>query len=166
MEEPEHRMSRINNITNEFNLQCHTLESYPSIVKIVSEVMHDDFYHLATQSFYSYSFEDEFSTINTNINGTHFVLAALNLVNPTCRFYFAGSSEMFGKVAEVPQNESTHFHPRSPYGISKVTGYDLTRNYRESNNIFACSGILYNHESPKRGFEFVTRKITSHVAKI
>jgi len=114
----------------------------------------------------SYSFEDEFSTINTNINGTHFVLAALKEAAPTCRFYFAGSSEMFGRVEEVPQKETTRFHPRSSYGISKVAGFDLTRNYREAYGLFACSGILFNHESPRRGFEFVTRKITSQVAQI
>ncbi|MDE2725909.1 MAG: GDP-mannose 4,6-dehydratase, partial [Gemmatimonadota bacterium] len=85
---------------------------------------------------------------------------------PECRFYFAGSSEMFGKAEEVPQTEITRFHPRSPYGISKVAGFDLTRNYREAYGLYAASGILFNHESPRRGFEFVTRKITSHVARI
>jgi GDPmannose 4,6-dehydratase len=94
------------------------------------------------------------------------MLAALRQVAPKCRFYFAGSSEMFGKVEEVPQTESTRFHPRSSYGISKVCGYDLTRNYREAYRIFAVSGILFNHESPRRGYEFVTRKITSGIARI
>ena len=126
----------------------------------------DECYHLAAQSFVSYSFEDEFSTINTNVNGTHFVLSAVKENAPGCRFYFAASSEMFGMAEEVPQNEKTRFHPRSPYGISKVTGFDLTRNYREAYDLFACNGILFNHESPRRGFEFVTRKITSKVAKI
>jgi GDPmannose 4,6-dehydratase len=121
---------------------------------------------LAAQSFVSYSFEDEFSTLNTNINGTHFMLAALKDAAPRCRFYFAASSEMFGHVRESPQSETTSFHPRSAYGISKVAGFDLTRNYREAYGMHATSGILYNHESPRRGFEFVTRKITSHVAKI
>jgi GDPmannose 4,6-dehydratase len=87
-------------------------------------------------------------------------------LQPQCRFYFAGSSEMFGKVREVPQKETTPFHPRSPYGISKVAGFDLTRNYREAYDLFCVSGILFNHESPRRGFEFVTRKITSAVARI
>ena len=104
--------------------------------------------------------------MNTNINGTHYVLAALRELQPRCRFYFAGSSEMFGKVREVPQREETPFHPRSPYGISKVAGFDLTRNYREAYGMFCASGILFNHESPRRGFEFVTRKITSTVARI
>jgi GDPmannose 4,6-dehydratase len=121
---------------------------------------------LAAQSFVSYSFDDEFSTLQSNINGTHHILAALKNVVPSCRFYFAGSSEMFGKAAEVPQTETTRFHPRSAYGISKVAGFDLTRNYREAYSIHASSGILFNHESPRRGFEFVTRKISSGVARI
>jgi GDPmannose 4,6-dehydratase len=104
--------------------------------------------------------------MNTNINGTHYMLAALRELAPGCRFYFAGSSEMFGKVSEVPQRETTPFHPRSPYGISKVAGFELTRYYREAYQMFCCSGMLFNHESPRRGFEFVTRKITSTAARI
>jgi GDPmannose 4,6-dehydratase len=142
------------------------LESFPSLYKILEQVQPDECYHLAAQSFVSYSFDDEFSTFTTNINGTHFLLAALKDTCPKCRFYFAGSSEMFGRVEEIPQTERTRFHPRSAYGISKVAGFDLTRNYREAYGIHASSGILFNHESPRRGFEFVTRKITSGVAKI
>jgi GDPmannose 4,6-dehydratase len=104
--------------------------------------------------------------MNMNINGTHYVLAALRELRPKCRFYFAGSSEMFGNVNEVPQNETTALQPRSPYGISKVAGFHLTRNYREAYGLYCVSGILFNHESPRRGFEFVTRKITSTVARI
>ena len=114
----------------------------------------------------SYSFEDEFSTLNANINGTHYLLGSLKNVAPACRFYFAGSSEMFGRAEQVPQNERTIFHPRSAYGISKVAGFDLTRNYREAYGLHASNGILFNHESPRRGFEFVTRKITACVARI
>ena len=133
------------------------MESYASIFNVVEKVKPDECYHLAAQSFVSYSFEDEFSTINTNINGTHFVLSAIKEKAPECKFYFAGSSEMFGLVKETPQNENTPFHPRSPYGISKVAGFDLTRNYREAYNLFARSGICFNHESPRRGYEFVNR---------
>jgi GDPmannose 4,6-dehydratase len=129
-------------------------------------VQPDECYHLAAQSFVSYSFDDEFSTINTNINGTHNMLSVIRNLAPECKFYFAGSSEMFGKVEVTPQNEDTRFRPRSAYGISKVAGYDLTRNYREAQGMFACSGILFNHESPRRGFEFVTRKITAAAARI
>jgi GDPmannose 4,6-dehydratase len=132
----------------------------------MDHVKPDECYHLAAQSFVSYSFEDEFSTITTNVNGTHYVLSALKERAPQCRFYFAASSEMFGNAQEVPQHEMTPFYPRSPYGISKVTGFHLTRNYREAYNIYALSGILFNHESPRRGLEFVTRKITNAVAKI
>jgi GDPmannose 4,6-dehydratase len=133
---------------------------------VVHEVQPDECYHLAAQSFVSYSFDDEFSTLNTNINGTHFLLSAVKTLTPHCRFYFAGSSEMFGLAETVPQNEDTRFHPRSSYGISKVAGFDLTRNYREAYGMYASSGILFNHESPRRGFEFVTRKITAGVARI
>ncbi|MGE5411745.1 MAG: GDP-mannose 4,6-dehydratase [Clostridiales bacterium] len=166
LEDASHRMWRIKNILPHLQLHSASLESYPSIFSIFNKIRPDECYHLASQSFVSYSFEDEFSTLNTNINGTHFVLAALKEAVPQCKFYFAGSSEMFGNVKSVPQNELTAFYPRSPYGISKVAGFDLTRNYREGYNIFSCSGILFNHESPRRGYEFVTRKITSHVAKI
>jgi GDPmannose 4,6-dehydratase len=142
------------------------MESYASIFDIVAEVKPDECYHLAAQSFVSYSFEDEFSTINTNLNGTHYVLSAIKRQAPKCKFYFAASSEMFGHVKETPQDENTPFHPRSPYGISKMAGYELTRNYREAYGLFALSGILFNHESPRRGAEFVTRKITSAAARI
>jgi GDPmannose 4,6-dehydratase len=104
--------------------------------------------------------------MNININGTHYVLAALKDLRPNCRFYFAGSSEMFGKAQEVPQRETTTFHPRSPYGISKVAGFHLTRNYRDAYQMYCVSGILFNHESPRRGFEFVTRKTTNAAAQI
>jgi GDPmannose 4,6-dehydratase len=166
LEDPEHRLWRIKHLLPRLRLEPASLESYPSLVRVVQRVQPDECYHLAAQSFVSYSFEDEFSTINTNINGTHYMLAAVKEAAPRCRFYFAASSEMFGHVREVPQNENTPFHPRSPYGISKVAGFDFTRNYREAYGLFAVSGILFNHESPRRGFEFVTRKITSTVAKI
>jgi GDPmannose 4,6-dehydratase len=147
-------------------LHAGSLESFPSLYQIVRRIQPDECYHLAAQSFVSYSFDDEFSTLNTNINGTHYLLAAVKEAAPNCRFYFAGSSEMFGKVEEIPQTEHTRFHPRSAYGISKVAGFDLTRNYREAYGLYAASGILFNHESARRGFEFVTRKITSGVAAI
>ncbi|HAL16353.1 MAG TPA: GDP-mannose 4,6-dehydratase, partial [Anaerolineaceae bacterium] len=132
----------------------------------VREVRPDECYHLAAQSFVSYSFDDEFSTLSTNINGTHFILAALKDLAPQCRLYFAGSSEMFGNAPVSPQDESTPFNPRSPYGISKLAGFHLVRNYREAYNLFACNGIMFNHESERRGYEYVTRKITSTVAAI
>jgi GDPmannose 4,6-dehydratase len=166
IEDPEHRLWRINPIRERLHLHAASLESLPSIYRVLQTIGPHECYHLAAQSFVANSFEDEFSTLNANINGTHHMLAALRDVVPHCRFYFAASSEMFGKVAEVPQNEQTPFHPRSAYGISKVAGFHLARNYREAYGIFASCGILYNHESPRRGYEFVTRKITSHAAKI
>ena len=166
IEDPEHRLWRILHLKDRLKLHAASLESLPSIYRVFQAVKPDECYHLAAQSFVAYSFEDEFSTLNANINGTHHVLAALRDCAPDCRFYFAASSEMFGKVAQMPQNELTPFHPRSAYGISKVAGFHLTRNYREAYGVKASSGILYNHESPRRGFEFVTRKITSHAARI
>jgi len=166
LEAPETRFSRLSQIVDRLTLHPATLESYPSIYHIISRHDFDECYHLAAQSFVAESFSDGFSTMNININGTHYVLAALRDLRPRCRFYFAGSSEMFGKAEEVPQTETTKFHPRSPYGISKVAGFHLTRNYRDAYQMYCVSGILFNHESPRRGFEFVTRKVTNAVAQI
>ena len=166
LEDPSRRFTRVEHLLARLTMHAASLQSYPSIFHIFSRQQFDECYHLAAQSFVAESFADGFSTMNTNINGTHYMLAALRELQPQCRFYFAGSSEMFGKVREVPQAEATPFHPRSPYGISKVAGFDLTRNYREAYQMYCVSGILFNHESPRRGFEFVTRKITSTVARI
>jgi len=166
LEDPLHRLWRLRGILDRIQLHPASMESYASIFRAVEDVRPDECYHLAAQSFVSYSFDDEFSTINTNINGTHFILSALKEKAPDCHFYFAASSEMFGEPGRSPQNEDTPFRPRSPYGISKVAGLHLTRNYREAYGLFACNGILFNHESERRGHEFVTRKITSAVASI
>jgi GDPmannose 4,6-dehydratase len=166
IEDPEHRLSRIRHIQDRLTLHAASLESYASIHGVVDAAQPDECYHLAAQSFVTYSFDDEFSTLNANINGTHYLLSAVKRLAPRCRVYFAGSSEMFGAAEETPQNERTRFRPRSCYGISKVAGYELTRNYREAYGMFASNGILFNHESPRRGYEFVTRKITSGVSKI
>lgn len=166
IEDPNHKMGRINHISKDLNLHIASIENFPSIAKVFREINPVECYHLASQSFVSYYFDDEFSTLNTNINGTHYVLSSLKEFSPHCKFYFAGTSEMFGSASISPQNEYTAFNPRSAYGISKAAGYFLTKNYRKDYNIFACNGILYNHESPRRGYEYVTRKITSHAAKI
>lgn len=166
LEDPQRRFDRIGHLLDHLTLHTAGLESYPSIFHVVSRNHFDECYHLAAQSFVGESLADGFSTMTTNINGTHYMLAALRELQPDCRFYFAGSSEMFGNVNETPQKETTSFHPRSPYGISKVAGFHLSRNYREAYEMFCASGILFNHESPRRGFEFVTRKITSAVARI
>jgi GDPmannose 4,6-dehydratase len=166
LEQPEHRLSRLASVLDKIHIHAANLDSYASIFHIFTKHEFDECYHLAAQSFVAESFADGFSTMATNINGTHYVLAALRELEPKCKFYFAGSSEMFGKVRETPQNENTPFHPRSPYGISKCAGFQLSVNYREAYGMFCCNGILFNHESPRRGLEFVTRKITNGVARI
>jgi GDPmannose 4,6-dehydratase len=166
LEQPGQRLGRLKNCLDRIHIHPASLDSYASVFHIFTQQQFDECYHLAAQSFVAESFADGFSTMNTNINGTHYVLAALREVQPNCRFYFAGTSEMFGKARETPQRETTPFHPRSPYGVSKVAGFYLAVNYREAYGIPCSSGILFNHESPRRGFEFVTRKITDAVARI
>ncbi len=161
------RTWRLRNIIKDIHLHSGSLESYATIFNLIMKIQPDEIYHLGAQSYVAYSFEDEFSTFSMNINGTHNMLSALKeFSNKKPKFYFAASSEMFGKAKETPQKETTPLHPRSPYGISKVTGYHLVKNYREAYNMHASSGILFNHESPRRGFEFVTRKISYGVARI
>jgi GDPmannose 4,6-dehydratase len=166
MEAPESRFARLSGCLDRIVLHAATLESYPSIFQVISHHHFDECYHLAAQSFVGETFADGFSTLSTNTSGVHYVLAALHEMQPRCRFYFAGSSEMFGSTRETPQRETTPFQPRSPYGISKVAGYHLTRNYREQYGMFAATGILFNHESPRRGHEFVTRKISRGAARV
>ena len=166
IEDQDHRLWRIKHLLNKITLHSASLESYASLVKIISKLKPTELYHLGAQSFVAYSFQDEFSTINSNINGTHYILSALKDFSIKTKLYFAGSSEMFGKVQRIPQNEKTRFYPRSSYGISKCTGFDLIRNYREAYNMFACTGILFNHESPRRGANFVTTKIIKNAVLI
>jgi len=166
LEDETHRLWRIRKIIKDVTLHPASLESYPSIIKVIQKISPNEVYHLGAQSYVSYSFEDEFSTLTSNINSTHYCLSAIRELKLDTKFYFAGSSEMFGKVKETPQTENTAFHPRSTYGISKVAGFELTRNYREAYNIHASTGILFNHESERRGFEFVTRKISYSAARI
>ena len=167
LEDETHRLWRIRKILKDINLHAGSLESYASLFNIILKIKPNEVYHLAAQSYVGYSFEDEFSTLNININGTHYLLSAVKeFIASKVKFYFAGSSEMFGKVKTIPQNEDTPFNPRSSYGISKVTAFHMVKNYREAYKLHASSGILFNHESPRRGFEFVTRKISHAVAKI
>ena len=142
------------------------INNFSKIKKIIKKVKPNEFYHLAAQSFINYKFEDEFFKLNPNINGTHYILSAIKEFSPKTKFYFASSSELFGNVKTSPQNEETKFNPRSAYGVSKVAGFYLTKNYREAYNIHACSGILYNHESPRRNINFVSRKITKNLSLI
>jgi GDPmannose 4,6-dehydratase len=166
LENNNQRLWRLKDILKKIKIHSASLESYASLSIIIQKIKPDEIYHLGAQSYIDYAFKDEFSTMNTNVNGTHYLLSIIKNFSPKSKFYFAGSSEMFGKVTEIPQKETTRFYPRSTYGVSKCTGFELTRNYREAFNLFCCSGILFNHESPRRGIEFVTRKITNAVANI
>jgi GDPmannose 4,6-dehydratase len=142
------------------------LLEYSNIFNTVKDVRPDEFYNLAAQSFVGISFQQPISTMNVTGMGVAYILDALKTVSPETRFYQASTSEMFGKVQAIPQNETTPFYPRSPYGCAKLLGHWLTVNYRESYGMFCASGILFNHESQLRGPEFVTRKITMHVARV
>ena len=149
-----------------FNLVNGDLTDQSSIDNAVKEIQPDEFYNLGAQSFVPESWRSPTMTADVTGLGALRCLEAIKLVKPDCKFYQAGSSEQFGDVREIPQNELTPFYPRSPYGCAKVFAYDITRNYRESYGLFACTGILFNHESPRRGLEFVTRKVTITVARI
>ena len=137
-----------------------------SLIKAMRLSQADEVYNLAAQSFVATSWEQPLATIEINGCGVTNILEAIRIVKPEARFYQAATSEMFGKVQEMPQTEKTPFYPRSPYGVAKLYGFWITKNYRESFDMFACSGILFNHESERRGKEFVTRKITNGVARI
>lgn len=165
-ENQDERFSRIKHFLDEITLHYGDVTDYPTVWQVIAKVRPDECYHLAAQSQVGISFRDQFGAFNTNTNSTHYLLSALKELKPDCRFYFAGTSEMFGNTIETPQKETTPFNPASPYGVSKLAAYHLTRMYRDAYGMFAVSGILFNHESPRRGFEFVTRKITSTVAKI
>ncbi len=157
---------RIDHLLDHISLHQADLTDSHSLMRLVSEIRPAEIYNLAAQSFVPTSWHEPVFTADVTALGVTRVLDALRLVDPTIRFYQASSSEMFGKVQETPQTERTPFWPRSPYSVSKVYGHWLTVNYRESYDLFACSGILFNHESPRRGLEFVTRKITHTVARI
>jgi len=166
IEDPAHRLVNIHHLLDRIRLHAGSVDNHLSMYRIVNQVQPDECYHLAASSFVSYSLDDEASVLSSNFNATHYLLSSLRELAPACRLYFAGSSEMFGNADVHPQDESTRFNPRSIYGISKLASYHLVCNYRRQHGLFACTGILYNHESPRRGFEFVTRKISATVARI
>jgi GDPmannose 4,6-dehydratase len=160
------KFDRVEHIKDRINIrQADLLDQY-SISKIIEEVQPEEVYNLAAMSFVPTSWDQPVLTAEFTAIGVTRMLEAIRAVNPRIRFYQASSSEMFGLVKEIPQTELTPFHPRSPYGVAKVYGHWITVNYRESYNIFGVSGILFNHESPRRGIEFVTRKVTYNAAKI
>lgn len=160
------RYERIEHIQNQLQLVQGDMGDLSSLISAINAVEPDEVYNLAAQSFVPTSWNQPVFTGDITGLGVTRLLEAVRTVNPAIRFYQASSSEMFGKVREVPQKESTPFYPRSPYGVAKVYGHWITVNYRESYDLFTCSGILFNHESPRRGLEFVTRKVTYHAAKI
>ena len=159
-------VERISHIADRLHLHQGDLLDQHSLVRLLEEIHPNEVYNLAAQSFVPTSWEQPIFTAEVTGLGVTRVLDSIRQVDKGIRFYQASSSEMFGKVRETPQRESTVFHPRSPYGVAKVYGHYITLNYRESYNLFACSGILFNHESPRRGPEFVTRKISQTVAQI
>ncbi|HZG84925.1 GDP-mannose 4,6-dehydratase [Paenibacillus sp.] len=156
----------IEHIKDEIEWLSGDLTDLSSLIFAVSISQPDEVYNLAAQSFVETSWPQPLFTGHATALGVTNMLEAVRIVKPDARFYQASSSEMFGKVVEIPQKESTPFYPRSPYGVAKVYGHWITVNYRESFNMYACSGILFNHESPRRGLEFVTRKVTNAVARI
>jgi GDPmannose 4,6-dehydratase len=157
---------RIEHLLDRITLKPADLLDQLSIIRLIDEVRPQELYNLAAMSFVPASWDQPMLTGEYNSQGVTRVLDAIRQVDPSIRFYQASSSEMFGKVREVPQSEKTPFYPRSPYGVSKVFAHYITVNYRESYNLFAVSGMLFNHESPRRGVEFVTRKVTDAVARI
>ncbi|MFN3741074.1 MAG: GDP-mannose 4,6-dehydratase [Anaerolineales bacterium] len=161
-----HNYERIQHLLDQITLVQGDLHDQGSLLAILEEYQPDEVYNLAAQSFVPTSWSQPALTAEVTAVGVTRMLEAIRYVNPKIRFYQASSSEMFGKVVEVPQRETTPFYPRSPYGVAKVYGHWITVNYRESFGMFAVSGILFNHESPRRGLEFVTRKISDGVARI
>jgi GDPmannose 4,6-dehydratase len=157
---------RIEHLLDRIEIVAADLLDQHSLTVVLQETRPDEVYNLAAQSFVPTSWTQPVLTGEFTALGVTRILEAVRLVNPKARFYQASSSEMFGKVSETPQRETTSFYPRSPYGVAKVYGHWITVNYRESYNLFAVSGILFNHESPRRGIEFVTRKVTDGVARI
>jgi GDPmannose 4,6-dehydratase len=157
---------RIEHLLDRIQLRPADLLDQLSLIRVMAEVQPNEVYNLAAMSFVPASWDQPMLTGEFNAQGVTRVLEAIRQVDPSIRLYQASSSEMFGKVREVPQTELTPFYPRSPYGVSKAFGHYITVNYRESYGLFACSGILFNHESPRRGLEFVTRKVSDGVARI
>ncbi len=163
LEDPSQGLSRLEPVLDRIRLHPTALNGIASLIR---EIQPDECYHLAAQSSVGFSFQDEFSTLATNVGGTHLVLASIKDHCPTCKVYFAGSSEMFGSSPDAALNEESPCRPVSTYGISKLAGRHLTRYYREVHGLFAACGILFNHESPRRGLEFVTRKVSHAAARI
>lgn len=165
-EDEEHRLRNIIHIKDRINLHPGSTDDHLSLYKIFKEVLPDECYHLSAASFVSYKLDDEFMLMNYNFSSTHYLLSIIKEAKPQCRFFFAGSSEMFGESDLSPQTEETKFNPKTIYGISKAASFYLVKNYREKEGIYACTGIMYNHESPRRGYQYITRKVAHSAAQI
>lgn len=155
-----------NELSDKVKIYYGDITNHKLLGKLIIEIKPDEIYHLAAQSRVDVSFKDDFKTFNTNTNSVYYLLSAIKNLKSDCKMYFVASSEMFGKPSVSPQEEKTPFNPVSPYGISKAVGFHLVKMFRDAYGIFACSGILFNHESPRRPYNYVTRKITSTAAKI
>lgn len=166
LEEQSGKMHNVLPIVNEIVFHEGSLIDHLSLYKTIQAIQPDECYHLSAHSFVNYSLSEELDAMHYNFDSTHHLLSVLNEVCPQCKFFLAGSSEMFGEPDVSPQIETSRHNPKSIYGISRVASASLVKNYRHKASLFACTGILYNHESPRRGHAFVTRKITSTVAKI
>lgn len=164
--EKEGCLRNIAHLLGRVHLHFGSVDQKPFLSDVIGTSQPDECYHLAASSFVNCAFEEEESVLGNNVRSTHALLGVLKAKAPACRLFFAGTSEMFGQAEVAPQDERTPLMPRSIYGISKVAGHQLVRYYREHHGLFACTGILYNHESPRRGFQFVTRKITAAAARI
>ena len=162
----ENHLRNINHIEDKITLFSCDIRSYEQIVNVIAKENYDEIYHLASQSFVFDSFKDPFTTYETNFKGTMNILEAIKNFSPSSKLYFAATSEMFGEVSETPQKESTSFNPQSPYGVSKLAGFEMCRLYRKSYKLFIACGILFNHESPRRGNNFVTKKIINHLNNV
>ncbi len=167
IENPAHKLKNLQRgVLDRITLIPISVTDPMAVFKAIAKIQPDEVYHLAASSFVSYEFEDEISIMNSNFNSTYYLLSSLFETNPKCKFFFAGSSEMFGEPLESPQNERSQFNPKSIYGISKISSYYLLKNYRDKKGFFTCTGIMYNHESSRRKSEFVTKKIIEMAVKI
>jgi GDPmannose 4,6-dehydratase len=164
--ENKNNLKNIAGILDNITLHTSSLDNHLLVHKIISKIKPTECYHLAANSFVNHSLDDEVTTLSTSFNATYFLLSSIQEIVPSCRFYFAGSSEMFGTPETFPQNELTQFNPRSIYGIAKLACHHLVKNYRNRYGMYACTGISYNHESPRRGGAFVTKKIISGLSDI
>lgn len=164
--ENPHKLKNLKGVLDKIIIHTSSLDNHLLIYKLIEKIKPTECYHLAANSFVNHSLDDEISSLPGSFNAIYYLLSSMKEVVPDGRFYFAGSSEMFGIPTESPQNEATSFNPRSIYGIAKLTGYYLVKTYREKHGLYACTGICYNHESPRRGSPFVSKKIISGIQDI